>query len=359
MPKPLPTILLVLLTLGSIAACTPAPAPVPKQEPTPAEQTTGQSTKQWHNAGTIPLSVESHQTVVVGDRVYLLGGWNAFTRAHDEVFFADLTAEGILAAWQETTAPMPLKLQHHQAIAHEGAIYVIGGDDQFGPDSKVFDRIFRAVPAADGDITAWQEVGQLPEPRTVHAVAIVGDRLYVIGGTREFEKGTAVFDTVFAADIAADGTVGEFEQLEPFPTTISWVTATVVGEQIVAIAGKTNFAGGVSGEVWSAQVDESGALSAFEPISETVARQRHTTVLVGDQLVLIAGGADQVLATVEAADLKADGSLSPWQELPPLPGTRYAHAAFVHEGSIYVSGGFVKYGSGETSDQVFRLDWGN
>ncbi|MEM8638146.1 MAG: 4-oxalocrotonate tautomerase [Cyanobacteria bacterium P01_G01_bin.54] len=352
MPKPTPTLLslsIALLTLSPLIACSPAPAPE-------QEQTAEQSATQWQDAGTIPLSVESHQTVVVGNRVYMLGGWNSRTYAHDEVFFADLTAGGTLTDWQEATAPLPLKLQHHQAITHKGAIYVIGGDDQFGPKSNVSDRLFRAVPEADGDITEWQEVGQLPEPRTVHGVAIVGDRLYVIGGTRQFEKGTEVFDTVFAADIAPDGMVGEFETLAPFPTTISWLTTTVVGEQIVAIAGKTDFSGGVTGEIWSARLEESGELSEFAAIGETVARQRHTTVRVDDQLVVIAGGAKQVLATVEAAALEEDGSLGDWQALPPLPAARYAHAAFVHDGSIYVSGGFVRYGSGETSDKVFRLD---
>ncbi|NEO87172.1 MAG: 4-oxalocrotonate tautomerase [Spirulina sp. SIO3F2] len=343
----------VLLTLNPIVACSPAADSGGEQ----AESAINQSvTEQWQAAGTIPLSVESHQTVVVGDFVYLLGGWNSRTYAHDEVFFTRLSAEGTLTDWQEATAPMPLKLQHHQASAHAGSIYVIGGDDQFGPKSNVSDRIFRAVPDSEGDIPDWEEVGRLPAPRTIHAVTIVRDRLYVIGGSREFHKGAVMADTVFAAVIATDGSVGEFEELNPFPTPISWLTATAVDDRIVAISGKVGWDAPLTNQVWLAAVTEDGSLSGFEPIGETVARQRHTTVLIDGRLILIAGGARRVLSRVEAATVEADGSLSDWQMLPPLPAARYAHAAFVHGGSVYVSGGFVKYGSGETSNKIFRLD---
>ncbi|MEM9906681.1 MAG: hypothetical protein AAF921_16815 [Cyanobacteria bacterium P01_D01_bin.44] len=73
-------------------------------------------------------------------------------------------------------------------------------------------------------------------------------------------------------------------------------------------------------------------------------------------LVLIAGGGPkQVLSRVDAVEIDEQGNLTNWTELSPLPEPRYAHAAFAHDGYIYVSGGFVRYGSNETSRQVFRL----
>ena len=323
----------------------------------------GQGTSQlqpdshWEEAGELPLPLESHQMVVFGDFVYLLGGWNETRGPYSEVYFTPLTPERTLDNWQETTAPMPLRLQHHAVIVHNDALYVLGGDNGFWDNSTVSDRIFRAIPNAQGDITNWVEVGKLPQPLTIHAVTTLGDQVYVLGGSSTFRPGTRVLDTVFTAPILPDGVFGEFQTLAPFPTPIGWLTATAVGDQIVAISGKVEFSPTQLTEtVWAADARPDLKLSSFESIGRITPRERHATVLVDRTLVVIAGGgANGALARVEAAEVDLQRNLTEWTELSPLPEPRYAHAAFAHDGYIYVSGGFLRYGSNETSRQVFRL----
>ena len=337
-------------------ACTP---PQGSDQPI-SPQSPGQAESPWQAVGQLPTPLESHQMKPLGDFVYVIGGWNETKGIHKDVFFAPLTPEGTLGDWQPTTAPLPLKLQHHTVTIQGGAFYVMGGDNGFWDGSEVTNRILRAVPNDQGDITAWQDVGELPEPLTIHAVTSLDNQLYILGGSNTFRPdNTTVIDRVFTATIADDGTVGEFQPLAPFPTPVGWATATVVDNRMFAIAGTQQFRPSkLLDQVWVADILPDHTLSPFEPVNTITARQRHATVLADRTLVAIAGGAaSTVLSTVEAAAVDDQGNLGDWTPLPPLPETRYAHAAFVHDGHIYVSGGFINYGSNETSTSIMRLPW--
>lgn len=349
--------LLTVLTVSTLTACT-----VVQQKTQQGAIETVQSSSQWQEIGTLPTSLESHQMIVLGEYVYVLGGWNETEGVHAEVFFTAFNPEQgpdhRLDDWQETTAALPLKLQHHAVLTHQGSIYVLGGDNGFWDGSTVSDRIFRAIPNEQGDITEWTEVGQLPEPLTIHAVTLIDNQIYIFGGSHTFRPGdTEVVDSVFSATLSDDGTIAEFQRLPPFPTPIGWMTATEIDNRIFAISGKTQFSPTQLAEtVWTADIQADNQLSTFEPIGDTIGRQRHATVKIDKMLVVIAGGgATGVLSTVEAAEVDAQGNLTPWQELSPLPETLYAHAAFAHNDNIYVSGGFLRYGSNDTSRKIFRL----
>ena len=346
------TSLVLLTVITGTTACT--------QQPAIQSEATDQSQESspWEAISQLPTSLESHKMVALGDFVYVIGGWNETKGVHAEVFFAPLTPEGTLGDWQEATAAMPLKLQHHEVITHNNGIYVLGGDNGFWEGSSVSDRIFRAVPDSQGNILEWTDVGQLPEPLTIHAATTIGDQVYILGGSRTFRPGnTPVIDSIFTSTITPDGAFNAFQPLTPFPTPIGWVTATAIERRIFAISGNTQFSPArLAEQVWATDVAPDGQLSPFETIGTTVPRRRHATVLVDRTLVVIAGGgAKGALSTVEAAEVDAQGNLSPWTELAPLPETLYAHAAFARNGYIYVSGGFLRYGSNDTSRQVFRL----
>lgn len=351
-----------LISAGLVMAVAIVPTSCALQQPTNPAISQTQEESPWQEVGQLPTPLESHQMEVLGDFIYVIGGWNETKGIHADVFFAPLTPEGTVGAWQPTTAPLPLKLQHHTVTIHGGAFYVMGGDNGFWDGSEVSNRILRAVPNDQGDITEWQAVGELPEPLTIHAVTRLDNQFYILGGSNTFRPdNTTVIDKVFTATISEDGTVGDFQQLASFPTPIGWVTATIVDNRIFAIAGTQQFRPSkLLDQVWVADILPDKTLSTFEPVSTITARQRHATVLVDRTLVAISGGAaNQVLSTVEAATVDSQGTLSDWTPLPPLPASRYAHAALVHGGHIYVSGGFIKYGSNETSTQIFRLPWSN
>ncbi len=294
---------------------------------------------------------------VLGQFVYVLGGWNDTAGPYSNVYVTSLDQDPVLDEWVETTAPMPSRLQHHAVITHGDHLYVLGGDNGFGPNSSVSDQIWRATPNAQGDITEWVEAGQLPQPLTIHAVTTLEDQVYILGGTRTFAPDSQVLDAVYTAPISADGSLGEFQELSPFPTPIGWSTLDAVDRHLFAISGKVEFnPTQLTETIWAAEASPDHQLSPFEARGMTIPRERHTAVVLDRTLVVIAGGGDTgVLAAVEAAEVDPQGTLGPWMALSPLPEPRYAHAAFVYDNSIYVSGGFLRYGSNETSSQIFRL----
>lgn len=352
LPKLLPASLLLLTVVGTTPACTLSSPPQPEtQSPTRAASA-------WETVGQLPTPLESHKMVPLDDFVYVIGGWNATKGIHEDVFFTQLTSEGRLENWQRTTVPLPLKLQHHEVVTHNSALYVLGGDNGFFPESSVSNRIFRAVPTPQGDITEWTDVGQLPAPVTIHATTLVDDQLYIVGGSPTFRPGDVpVTDQIFTARILPDGTFSQFESLTAFPTVIGWLTTTAIGQRIFAISGNTQFQPArLADTVWVADIGPDNQLSPFQPTSTLVPRRRHATVLIDRTLVVIAGGgARGVLASVEAATVDEQGQLSAWTSLPPLPQTLYAHAAFAQDGYVYVSGGFLRYGSTDTTRDIVRL----
>ena len=340
----------MLTAFSTTTACTSQTEPLPintQQQPASQPQLTGQ----WLEAGQLPLPLESHQMVVVGNHVYVLGGWNDTRGPYAEVYFTPLTPKRMLDNWQQATASMPLRLQHHAAIPYNNALYVLGGDNGFGAKSTVSDRIFRAIPNSQGDITAWVEVGKLPQPLTIHAVTTVGNQIYILGGSRTFSPETKMLDTIYTATISPEGEIGAFQPLASFPTPIGWMTATTIGSDIFAISGKVQFSPTqLTEKIWRAKVNADQQLAPFEGVGMTTPRERHATVKVDRTLVVIGGGgAKGVLSIVEAGELDPQGNLTAWTKLAPLPEARYAHAAMVHGSDIYVSGGFVRYGSNETS----------
>lgn len=358
MAKPLSSLISTGLVLLAVMTGTPACTQSPRADSTAADQGQLPQTSPWEEVGQLPTPLESHKMLVLGDFVYSLGGWNETKGIHEDVFVAPFTPADTLDDWQETTAPLPLKLQHHEVFTHDSAIYVLGGDNGFWDGSQVSDRILRAVPTATGDITEWVDVGRLPAPLTTHAIALLEDQVYVFGGSQTFRPdNVTVLDTIYRATLAPDGTISAFEELSPFPTPIGWLTTTVLDRRIFAVSGNTQFRPAQLVEsVWVADVGADQSLAPFRQIGTTVPRRRHTTVLVDRTLVVIGGGgARGVLSSVTAADIDDQGNLSPWRELPPLPETLYAHAAFVEDGYIYVSGGFLRYGSNDTSRRILRL----
>ncbi|NET32767.1 MAG: 4-oxalocrotonate tautomerase [Cyanothece sp. SIO1E1] len=308
----------------------------------------------WLETSPLPVAFESHAMVALGDFLYVIGGWNESGGARTQVYVASLRAEGSVGDWQETKAPLPKPLQHHTAIAHNNTIYVFGGDNGFG--GTVSDSVFQAIPAANGDITEWTEVARLPASLTLHGMTRVGDRVYLMGGVPRFDAAQAdPLDTIYMAELGALSEPEPFQTTTPLPVATAWLAAASTANQIYAVGGRLSLAANqLSNQVWVANVMANGQLSAFRNAGAIEPRARHTaTVIDGNLLATGGGGASAVLDTVPAASLDDNGQLLGWTPLVALPEPRYGHAALVHNGYFYLSGGFSQYSSFKARQTVF------
>ncbi len=322
-----------------------------------SKQTKSEEESEWQEIGELPLPLESHKMIALGEFAYVLGGWNDQKGPYSDVFFTALNSPKTLNNWKPTQVKMPLRLQHHAVITHNKAIYVLGGDNGFGENLPVSDRILRAVPNDQGDITEWVDVGKLPQPLTIHAVSLVDDRLYVFGGSSTFAPNSKILNTVYTATISSTGNISSWQEFDPLKTPIGWQTTTAIGRHIFAVSGKSQFSPSkLTNTISRSSTLIEGSLSNFRPIGKTTPRERHATVKIDQTLVVIGGGGEKaVLTDVEAIAIDQKGNLIEQKALSPLPEPRYAHAAFFHDDYIYVSGGFKSYGSNETSQKIFRL----
>jgi N-acetylneuraminic acid mutarotase len=176
---------------------------------------------QWHKLPDLPDGRSSHDAVVVGDRLYVLGGWKMNgggnkPRWHETACVLDFGCKPL--KWE--SVPQPFARRALTAAVLGGKVYIIGGmnaESRIERTVNIFDAAsgrwsigpelpgitrngFTAaacvagaclyVSPADGKLyrlsakgAAWQEAGALVQPRIVHRmVAGDGGRLIVLGG---------------------------------------------------------------------------------------------------------------------------------------------------------------------------------
>jgi N-acetylneuraminic acid mutarotase len=141
------------------------------------------ATGEWTTLAPAPTARNSAASVVVDDRIYVIGG-REFSLAADGSAVQENVAtvevyEPATDEW-ETVAPLPEARGGLAAAVHDGSIYVFGGE-QHNPDPMVYDDVWRYDPEAD----EWAAVGNLPTPRHGLGAATVGDVIYTFGGGTE------------------------------------------------------------------------------------------------------------------------------------------------------------------------------
>lgn len=139
------------------------------------------ATKSWTTLPSLPAPRSTHDSAVLGDHLYVVGGWsmeggeasNSFF--HDDAFRLDL--KNPEAGWEELPAP-PFRRRALAVAASGGKIYVVGGLTE---DSSTV----RSVDVFDTATSEWTQGPELPGA-SIQGFAPsafgVDDRLYASGG---------------------------------------------------------------------------------------------------------------------------------------------------------------------------------
>jgi N-acetylneuraminic acid mutarotase len=175
--------------------------------------------RSWSELPLLPKPRSSHDVVVAGDKLIVVGGWDLSgdsddAKWMDTTLILDLSA----ASPQWTTIKQPFQRRALIAAVYEGMVYVIGGfntegeasrdvdiydpakgewskgprlpapdDNGFGPAACVLNGMLY-VSVADGSLcrlnparSGWDKVAATT-PRIVHRLAPNGSQLLIIGG---------------------------------------------------------------------------------------------------------------------------------------------------------------------------------
>lgn len=134
----------------------------------------------WSRIADAPSARNSAAGAAIGDKIYVVGGRQMVKQADGRsrpVNVATLEVYDPARDRWETRAPMPLAQGGLAAAAHDGKLYVFGGE-QFVPQAKVFAESWVYDPALD----RWSALPAMPTPRHGHGAAVVGNRVYLMGG---------------------------------------------------------------------------------------------------------------------------------------------------------------------------------
>jgi N-acetylneuraminic acid mutarotase len=235
---------------------------------------------------------------------------------------------------------MPVAQNEAATAAVDGKIHIIAG---FEPNDGVRgDAPTTRVQVYDTATNSWSAGVPVPEPLHHAGAAVVGGKIYLVGGFHNpFQKREPV-DTVWMFDPAQNA----WSKKAPLPAPRGALLVVAVGEKIYAIGGEHYRPKGTP--------VPAGAPAAYEPLTDAavydtradkwqvlppmkVARD-HAYVGVIDGKIYVVGGRDRPkydITTLEAFDT-ATGT---WSERAPMPTGRSGGNAAVLAGKLYVFGG--------------------
>ena len=280
----------------------------------------------WQSGAVMPTARSEMRVAVVDGIFYVPGGFGGLTSFE--------AYEPANDSWTALAA-MPEPAHHMMVTGHGGKVYVLGG----GPDLswQATASILVYDPATD----AWTESGLMPERRMSGEAVLLGDFIYLVGGT----GGTTAL-------------------LRFDPAEDSW--AVLPGpsqprEHVAAVA--------FNGELWviGGRWGGTGALAAveiFDPASgawrdgpEMIeARSGFGAAVVGDGIVVAGGeilGARPwtALASAEVYDAESGA----WRLLPELPAGIHGMPVVGYGGTAYVLGGSDRAGGIDNRGRVLKL----
>jgi N-acetylneuraminic acid mutarotase/phosphoribosylformylglycinamidine (FGAM) synthase PurS component len=232
----------------------------------------GDSLHGWVETAPLPDSVRDHRMVVVGDRLYVLGGnegavgtvENPIAReVHDQVYFASPSWDGTIAQWEQTLS-LPKALWGQGAAVKDNRIYVVGGSNDVVIEGTPSDAVYSGlVDSETGHVVRWDTLTSLPEPLGVPSVVIHGDHIYVVGGVREGPSPGNASATVYVNQILPDGSLaGAWTTDRQLPEP-RWDTGVVVVNSVLYVVGGYDSEGYSRRTVYYASVGSSRTLSEW------------------------------------------------------------------------------------------------
>lgn len=256
-----------------------------------------------------------------GGRFYLAGGKSYLQQAFDPA----------TGSWSNV-APLPVALDHIQAVEVDGLIYYVGG--LAGYPGTSYGNVYVYDPVVNSFTTA----APLPTGRDRGAggIAVYRGKIYLAGG---FHGGASVpwFDSY-------DPVTDAWTRLPDMPESRDHVSGAVIGDRFYVIGGRT-FAQGLRPENDAYDFTSGSWVSGLAPIPTL--RAGAATAVLGDEVAVIGGeGGGVAHSENEAYDTTTDT----WRTLAPMPTARHGIQAVVQDGTAYIVDGGLKMGGGNPTD---------
>lgn len=354
-------------------------------------------TLRWTELPPMPQARSSHDAIVVGGSLFVVGGWTLAGDAHATTWLDgglryDLEREG--AAWEPI--PTPWKRRAVAAAAVGGVLAVVGGIGADGEVSQALDLFdpatgtwtrgpdfpgagFGVAAVGLGDVlyaggsdgviyrlrqgdAAWQREASMALPRFFHRFVATGEgELAVLGGIRSMASGTRVrvVERLAVGDAPRPPSVAHAELASPLPSK-NRQGVFLLDDQLYLFGGNRSLGQHDFGPEHF--VDDGMRLDlatlAWSPMAPYPARrQTMSTVVTADGTAIAAGGFghDGEVARTHPEIHVYDPLGDRWELRPGgMPGQGRSQLGLVeHDHALWAFGG-LDYDPRRPKDDRFR-----
>lgn len=312
------------LTVAAQAAVEPAPA------------------VRWSRALEATVARQEIYPAVLGDRIIVAGG----VLSQSPGFTDHVEAYDVKTDRWTTLAPLP-EGRHHIALAESGGkIYGIGGFSGAIPDWRAHATVF----IYDAQANRWSAGPPLPQARAEGVVASVKENIYFIGGRVPASPAAAHIsahvDT--SRGEVLDVRSGRWERIPDAPSARNSAAAAVIGDKIYVVGGR-QMVRQADGRQRPVNV---ATLEVYDPAAkrwETRAPMPQAqgglaAAAVGGKLYAFGGEQFVPTSKVFGDAWVYDPATDRWSALPPMPAPRHGHGAAAIGNRIFLVGGGEKVG---------------
>ena len=228
---------------------------------------------------------EEHQVVAHNGRLYVLGGQIDGSRTSDVWSSADGRS------WAKETAAAAWKARDlHQAVVHNGRMYVLGGQSDGGRTSDVWSSVDGKNWTEETAAAAWSG-------RHSHQAVAHNGRLYVLGGFGDSSLISTITTNTSLNDVWSSVDGKNWTQEKEHNNAVGWIGRTT--HQVVSHNGRLYLLGGfrVGGtlpwgqknDVWSSVDGKSWRLEIANGNNEWPRRYRHQVVSRDGRMYVLGG----------------------------------------------------------------------
>ena len=243
---------------------------------------------------------------------------------------------------------LPGPRDHHTTLVAEPGgkpyLYVFGGGKD--ENTTIYRDVLRAPIGNDGSLGAFEEIGELPEPRLGHTTVLIGDRVIVAGGLSEGPSGLHSLRTTVISTLTTDGALGPWSEGPDLPQAVMHHSCNAHGSNVICVGGR--IAGNYTSDLAvRAELAADGTLAPYQPVSPLSASIGFHQAFIRDDTLYLAGGLHRdapmpefdLLTRISRAEIAEDGSLGPWVPAGELPVPLNVGAAELFLDRVYWVGG--------------------
>lgn len=193
-------------------------------------------------------------------------------------------------------------------------------------------------------ISSWKPLNHFTFPRRALTAVTARGYLYVIGGVDAHDN---YVKTTEYAEILPDGTLGTWRATQPLNMDRFYLAAVSVGNYLYVMGGGTGKLGEdnlPTASVERARINADGSLSPWQNVPSMLTPRRGLKAVAYNQHIYAIGGYSGIfLKSIEYSKVDSDGNITQWV-LDPNESTidRYIHSAALYENQLYLLGGHVE-----------------